>query len=335
MKTPIAVALFTSLSAFASGAAADEPSSPMPTLPASAPAAAAPAAPSASCHIGEHGGVDDADAQTATQLVCAELSRAGAPAGATYRVDIGRLGSLVVLTVAREGSLPGSTADARQLKLHGIEDVTSAAPRLAAALVNGTALDEAEVVSQTVAGDKRNPPISASKIHFALGLIGQFPPFDRSATPAPGIDFELHSELDPFEIVGNFRFGADSDDRSVGVVFVNFAMGGRYFPGDGDTSPYLGGGFAWSYLSVNDNVNNDFSGSHAGLGAYGEAGVEFLRQRHTHLAIGARLDAPFFSVTNDRSGQTISGGAGTIAPQPVVPPSIYYAPLSLELRLTF
>src|ERR1019366_748482 len=62
-------------------------------------------------------------------------------------------------------------------------------------------------------------------------------------------------------------------------------------------------------------------------------GVEFLRQRHTHLAIGARLDAPFFSVTNDRSGQTISGGAGRIAPQPAPPPSVYLAPLSLATRL--
>jgi hypothetical protein len=332
MKTPFAVAVLTSLSVFAHGAAAADaaPPAPMPVLPPTPAAAPSPAIATAppSCRLGEHGGVDDADAQTAAQLVCAELSRAGAPAGAAYRVDIGRLGSLVVLTVAREGSLPGSTSDSREVKLRGIEDVTSAAPRIAAAMVNGAALDPSDATASSVVADRRNPPISASKIHFALGLVGQFPPFDRSATPAPGIDLELHSELDPFEIVGNFRFGADSSDRSVGVVFVNFSMGGRYFPSDGDTSPYVGGGFAWSYLAITDNVNNDFDGSHTGLGAYGEAGLEFLRTRHTHLAVGVRIDAPFYSLNNDRGGGTI------LSPQsPSVP--IYYAPLSLELRLTF
>jgi hypothetical protein len=108
-------------------------------------------------------------------------------------------------------------------------------------------------------------------------------------------------------------------------------------------SPFLGGGFAWSYLEMNDQVHHDFNGSHTGLGAYGELGLEVGRLHHTHLAFAARLDLPFYSMQNDV--QQFSN----VAPQPVLngvgqpigtqPPlvigTLYYAPLSLEVRVTF
>jgi hypothetical protein len=338
MKTPIAVALFTSLSLSMLPALADDTSPPPPLpAPAASPATASPVATSSSsCRLGDHAGVDDVDAQTAAQLVCTSLSRAGAPAGATFRVDIGRLGSLVLLTVSREASLPGSTSDSREARLRGVEDVPSVAPKLAYALVNGTPVDDADVPASPA---DRRLPSGGSRVHFAMGLDGQFPPFDRGATPAPGITLEVHSELEPFQIVGNVRFGGDSDDRSLGVVFFDFSMGARYFPGDGELVPYIGAGFAWSYLSISDNVNDDFDGNHTGLGVYGEAGIEFLHLHHTHLAVGARLDAPFYALQNDRSG-SVEGASGVSlgtnsTGQTTVPSSIYYAPLSLELRLTF
>jgi hypothetical protein len=338
MKTLSAVTLFTCLSSLplATRAAADESSPPaaMPALPATASVAAPPVAASGPCRLGEHGGVEDADAHTAAQLVCLEISRAGAPADATYRVDVGRLGSLVILTVAREGTAPGSTADVRELKLHGIEEVSAAAPRIAESLVHGTPLDEGEAPQSLT--DKRNSsPNAAKTIHFALGLIGQFPPFDQSATPAPGVNLELHSEIDPFEIVGNFRFGADSADTVLGLVFVNFSMGGRYFVSPADTSLYVGGGFAWSYFSITNEASGTFNGSHTGLGAYGELGVEFLRTRHTHLAVGARIDAPFFNLDEDHLVDNTVVVNGVQTTQEVPGPSLYYAPLSIELRLTF
>jgi hypothetical protein len=328
MKAQLGVGLFTTLSALAFTASADDapPRSPEPpTLPApAAPIVIAAPSSSPSCRTGDlGGGVDASDGKTAAHVVCAEILRAGPPAGASYRVDLGRLGYVFVLTVSREGSLPGSTVDAREVQLHGIEDVPAVAPKIAASIVSGTPLDDAEIDALTAS---KAQPRQSGRFRFALGLVGQFPPFDRSVTPSPGVDLEVHSEFEDFQIVGAFRFGANSDDNGVGNDFAAFSMGGRYFPGGGDIAPYVGAGFAWSLENIIDNVNHDFNGTSTGLGMYGEIGLEFLHTHHTHLAVGARLDIPFYSLKNDN-------GVAVSTPDP--PPSMYYAPLALEMRLTF
>ncbi len=206
-------------------------------------------------------------------------------------------------------------------------------------MVHGTVIEDVDAPPQGAPEPARPPTQPSAKVHFALGMVGQFPPLDRSATPAAGADLELHAEMSSYEIVTSFRFGGDDSDDSVGIVFLEFSMGGRYFTSDGDFSPYIGGGFAWSYLDLTDNVHNDFSGSHTGLGAYGEMGLEIGRSRHTHLAFGARLDVPFYSLNNDNESVDNSAPSSNVnvtqSSPPLVIGTLYYAPLSLEIRVTF
>jgi hypothetical protein len=325
---------------------AGEPSSPPPLPPAPSalapsPLPAPPAPSGPPCRLAEHSGVEDADAATAAQIVCNALARAGAPADARYRVSIGKLGSVFILSVALEGDTFGSTADMREMRLASVEDVTGAAPRIATALLHGTVIEDIEAPAPGSATPPAPPLTTASssaKVHFALGLIGQFPPLDRSATPAAGADLELHAELSTFEIVTDVRFGGDDSSGSVGIAFIEFSMGGRYFTSEANLSPFIGGGFAWSYLEMNDNVHRDFDGNHTGLGAYAEMGLEVGRVRNTHLAFGARLDLPFYSMQNNVSEiASRSVQMGTLASQqpPLVIGTLYYAPLSLEVRVTF
>jgi hypothetical protein len=314
---------------------ADDTSSPPPLPRPSSPSAGPP------CRLAEHSGVDDADAGTVAQLVCSALSRAGAPADGRYRVGIGKLGSVFILSVALEGDIFGSTADTREMRLASIEEAATAAPRIAAAIVHGTVIEDIEAPAPSPVPEvpKAPPPSTAAKVHFALGLLGQFPPLDRSATPAAGADLELHAEWSIAEIVTDIRFGGDSSDRSVGITFVEFSMGGRFFTSEADLSPFIGGGFAWSYLAMTDHVHNDFDGSHTGLGAYGELGLEIGRTHHTHLAFGVRLDLPFYSMENDVGAVTVPNpnppGTFNSAQTPLVIGTLYYAPLSLEIRVTF
>ena len=56
---------------------------PSPSPPAAAPTPSP--TPVTACRGGADPGIDDVDAATATQLVCSELARAGAPAGAHDR----------------------------------------------------------------------------------------------------------------------------------------------------------------------------------------------------------------------------------------------------------
>lgn len=319
-------------------ARAQEPEEPE-TKAAEAPSTP-PADTRAACSLGEHDGIDDASAGTAKQIVCDAIQHAGPSPSEHFRVSLGTLGHIVVLTVAEEGSTPGSTADSRQLRLQQIEEIPVAAPRIAESLVHGTPMEETQKVDNLIGEETRVPRSRGGRVHFALGLAGVAPPVDKGLTPSPGIILDLHYETagGRVELGTDMRFGGGSNENeTIAAVngFFEFSMGARYYTTDTDFSPYIGGGFAWSYfnLTVPDGA---FSNDHSGLGAYVGTGFEVLRTHSAHLAVGARLDLPFYAFQSPQYaepglcsyGSSCTGGSGTGA-------SFYYAPVSLEMRLTF
>ncbi len=295
----------------------------------------APAAPSqaagSTCRLGDHEGFEEADARTAAQLVCAEIARAGASPGAHFRVSLGKLGSVTILSVAREGDTPGSTADSREIRLQGIEEAMVAAPRIAESIVKGTPLSETEKVDNLVSQETRQPKVKPGKTHFALGLVGLLPPLDQGLTPAPGVDLDIHYETgsQQFEVGGDMRFGGagGGGHQAVADGYFAFSVGGRWFTADTDMSPYIGSGLSWSFLSLSLPGVAGLEAKNSGLGAYVDAGVQILRTHNAHLALGVRLDLPFFSLNNQNGSYSSSPGA-------VAPSTYYYAPLSVELRIT-
>jgi hypothetical protein len=289
----------------------------------------APAA--VSCRLGGHAGIEEADATTAGRLVCDEIARLGPAPGAHYRVDIGKLGSTVILSVAHEGG--NTNLDTRELRLQSIEEVSVAAPRLASAIVHGEPIAETETTQNLVGEETRVPKTKAGSIHFALGLEGLMPPLSQGAAPAAGVIMDWHYEANRFELGAGLRAGGGSgggnNDPSMGYFMVD--LGGRYYFTETDFSPYVGGGLEWMYLNLSA-PGEDFNGNNGGLGAFANAGVEVLRTHHAHLAIGARLDLPFFSIQNQNANSGASAFNGPVA---TPSSSTYWAPLSLEMRLTF
>lgn len=305
---------------------------PMPASAQEEEAAPAPIAYAVPpCRLGGHGGIEDADAQTAASLVCAEVSHAGAPLDARYRVMLGKLGSILILQVAREGAQPGTTVDSREIRLQGIEEVSVAAPRIAESIVHGTPLKETEKVDNLVLEETRAPKTKPGKSHFTFGLVGALPPLDRGMEAAPGVSVGLHYETKSFEIGGDLRGGGSSGSQSLKTSFVMLSIGARYFTSDSNVSPYAGGGLSWDGLNL--HLPNGFGGDNSGLGAYADAGVEMLRTHHAHLAFGARLDLPFFALSGNDDVALDSSGYGSRSTP--ARSSFYYAPLSLEARLTF
>jgi hypothetical protein len=328
----LAASLLAPAAALAQGPDPDMPALPPPSAPEPPPAAATVTVPQ--CRLSEHAGIDDADARTAAQLVCTQIAREGASPSEHFRVSLGKLGSIVILSVASEGSAAGSTVDSREMRLQGIEEVEQAAPRIAQSIVHGTPLAETEKVDNLVGGETRQPKPKPGKVHFGLGLAGLFPPLDQGAAPAPGLVLDLHYETGSgrFELGGAFRAGGGaSSNGAPNMGFVMFSVGGRYFTSDADISPYVGGGLSWGYLNLKVPAQNE-QGDNSGLGAYADAGVQILRTHGTHLSLGARLDLPFFAL-NSSSSSTYDAASGTYTTSAAK--SFYYAPLSLELRLTF
>ncbi|HEY6460102.1 MAG TPA: hypothetical protein VIY73_08120, partial [Polyangiaceae bacterium] len=226
MKTLACLAVLASVLAVPAAAFAQDPFPPAPPPPA-APvpptrAPLPPAGPAVSdeapppqvitvtvppCRLAEHAGLDDADAHTAGRLVCDALAHAGASPNARYRVSLGKLGSAVILSVAQEGPTVGSTVDAREMRLSGIEEVEVAAPRVADSIVKGVPLDETAKVDNIVGSEARQPKSRSGKAHFGLGLLGMAPPLDESIAPSPGMILDLHYETgnQRVELGGSFR----------------------------------------------------------------------------------------------------------------------------------
>ncbi len=336
MKTIPLIAVVASTLTPTFAFADDAPDTPVAPSTASSSAAS-------TCRLGDYEGFDDADAHTTERVVCAEIARAGASAGAHYRVSLGKLGSATILSVAREGDTPGSTADSREMRLQNIEEVMVAAPRIAESIAKGTPLLETEKVDNLVGQDTRQPKSKPGKTHFALGLVGLLPPIDQGLTPAPGLVLDVHYETGSqnLELGGSMRFGGGngSGPAAVSNGFFAFSLGGRWYTTDTDVSPYVGGGLTWSVLDLH-MPDAGVDASNNGLGAYADAGVQILRTHHAHLALGLRLDLPFFALNNseyvvETGASPAPGGAGTPQPTAAVQHTYYYAPLSMELRLTF
>ncbi len=328
MKTIAPLAVLAASLLTSAAALAQEPEKP---TPADEPDTRPP------CRLTDSEGFDDADSRTAARLVCNQLGRAGAPANAHYRVSLGKLGSTVILSVAQEGSTPNSTVDVREMRLQGVEEVEVAAPRIADSLVHGTPIAETEKVDNIVGGEARVPKTKPGKVHFALGLAGYMPPLDQGQAPSPGVLLDLHYETGNgrLELGGAFRAGGgNASNGSPTANFVMFSTGGRYYTSDADLSPYVGGGLSWGYLYLALPGQN-IEGGNSGLGAYVDAGLQILRTHSTHLALGARLDLPFYALNTT----AINGGTYVPSTTPSGPvnaaSTYYYAPLSLEMRLTF
>jgi hypothetical protein len=323
MKTLLVAAVATSSLFACSAAFADDDVDPAHSPPPAQPSAQPSATPR--CMLGAHAGIPDADAQTAAQIVCDELFKQGPPPGVQYRVGLGKLGNVIILSVTAE-SAPGVISEHKQMQLSGIEEVPVAAPRIADSVVHGTPLAQTQKVDNVVGDEARNPKKKSGSMHFGIGLIGVMPPLSSLAAPAPGIDLDLSYESSDFSINAGLRGGGTAGQDTTHVGYFALTVGGRYFLGDHDVSPFLGGGLAYTALSAR---NDSFNGDNSGLGAFGEVGVQALRTHRTHLSAGLRADLPFYSLksSSSYSNYALTNGASS--------GSLYYVPITVALTITF
>jgi hypothetical protein len=157
-------------------------------------------------------------------------------------------------------------------------------------------------------------------------VFALFAPIDRVVQVAPGLDLDVHRESADghWEGGGSVRvgYGADSSGTATSMTLAMLSGGAKYFPGRlAETNAYFGAGVTMLVLDLQfAPPGPNFSGFGAGFGSYIDGGIELFRDSHSHLGLGARLDLPFFSLPNQN------------APGPA---HFYYAPLSLEGRITF
>lgn len=313
---------------------------PGPTSVPSTPPPSAPAAPP-SCVVGDHAGIDDNDAKAVTNLVCREVERLGGAVGTTFRVDLNKLGSQIVLTVAAE-SPPGTVRNQRQIQVSRIEDIPVAVPRVVSSLMRGTAIDDPKTPPQqattTPVVEDRPPPDGAPKDaplkkrpreHADASVIGVLAPLASGFNLSPGLAGGVGYDIDRLTIVGEGRFAIGTTKTESTVSgYVAFGGGIRYFMTDGDTVPFIGGGLELLYTDVKTPT---FQGDHWSLAAWGEIGLQFLRTQRVHLSLALRVDLPSSAIRGSNCYSLGSQGYPTTCSNT----SLYYVPTGLVATLTF
>jgi hypothetical protein len=313
---PQASLLTIALVAVASHASAQPTVQPMP---AASPAVAAPpavpqaapvpapvpmpesiplAAPSDWCGLREVMGVPGPDARTASKLVCDELWRKvqGKPAG-TYRVSVGKLGSRILLGVESWDGV--NRLDERHMEMSSIEETSSVAQRLAAALIDkkDTAETAAATNTSSVEAQAKNQKSGHLKVEF--GILGAMP-LTVAVAPGAGLYGKINYELEAAVFALGARFAANDKMATAGMD-----VGGDMHIGSADTAPFLGGGLAMTYLNV--NAPDSFRGSRFGLGGFAQGGVTAFRSSRTNLRAGVRLELPMYTLAGVKGSYNDAG----------------------------
>lgn len=111
----------------------------------------------ATCLIGSHPGIDDADAETAAGLVCDEVRMLGVevddPVGQVeeafevFRVSVSQLGDTIVLELSYESPM-GEVKDRHRVQIASIGDVFNVASQVASAIVNSESYTQETTVTE-------------------------------------------------------------------------------------------------------------------------------------------------------------------------------------------
>ncbi len=333
--------IFVTSATSASAEPAERPASLAPPLPPPvsasprivepAPGQAAAAAPSpsaipitATCTLGEHGGVDRDEARTAADVVCHELARRGAT-NTQHEVRFGKLGGKTLVTLA---SRNGNAYDERRTFVNGLDEIHVAGPRLASALAEGKPMEETRNVDNVLAAETRETKVQRGQMSAGLGFFGTTGVGAEGGASA-GFDLALAYRAGQLGFVLAGRAGGiGSGDTKIGLASLD--IGARYYLGNADVAPFVGGGLGLAYYELNRR-GGDFEGS--GFGGYTQAGIEMLRTQRVTFTASLRLDLPFYALEGNSYSDTYAYGTYPTATSSRS--SQYVMPLSFNVGLLF
>lgn len=257
---------------------------------ASEPAPGAASSAETVCLLGV--GRGDANAETATALICEKLRERGVAvvtvsdpvsAPVVYRVNLRPLGSLYYLELVREEPA-GRVVASRRLQIGGLEQVPAAAERLVIALTEDRPVEDTATARSLVAEETRSPAVRSNPVRFAFGVVGVMVGSDMGY--GADMAFGFHGQ----------QYGAQIRGRAAGgdASQVSLAVSGWRYIGDGDVAPFFGLGFGLGRLTDDDG----FAGN--GLVVEPTLGVELFRFDQSRLLITTQLDIPVFRLEKDR-----------------------------------
>ncbi len=290
----------------ASPAPLPPPTSAEPATVTPAPGQAAAAAPAptatpitATCQLGEHHGIDDAEARTGADVLCHELAKQRATNG-QHEIRFGKLGGKTLVTVATRN---GNAYDERRAFISGMDEIHVASPRLVTSLVENKPFEDTKNVDNVISSETQPVKVQRGSMGMDAGLFGATA-FGAPANASGGVSLGLVYRAERFAVSGTGRAGGiGSGDSKIGLVSLD--LGARYYFSASEIAPFVGGGFVLGYYHLDRERQGgpDLEGS--GVGSYAHAGVEFLRTHHTTFSVAARADNPFYNLKGGRESHYI------------------------------
>ena len=290
------------------------------------------------CELKESRGVPQADAATASELICEQLRRASGGRGA-FGITLATLGKIVVVTATREAPAASVTVQA-----DGIEEVPVAADRIAQALVQGLAFGATERVDNLLEGETRPVRTKKGSIKFTAGVADVESP--GHGARAAGFSLGLLYASSRFALPAELRFAwTDSSYEQPRLGLFSLSVGGRSYLSKRDVSPFVGGGLGILRVSASEgsypspgSPTGYFDAERFGVAPYVEVGVEMLRLHRGRVGLQIRADFPMgalqsqpfevYSSGDDRGGRP---RADYIYPAQ----SRYVVPISIGVTVAF
>ena len=269
--------------------------------------------------IGDHTGIEEAEANSVAQLIAVELRRLGisvndpvieAPTiGTVYRISFNPLGEKILVRLIHESPIE-NIIDERQLWISNIEEMIEAAPRLVDALINKKPISSTADVESVVQGDSPVMRKISGESFWSVGLFGTFVP-GTNLIGEFGVETGLSYERPTYGIETEFRFTGGEESEGDSFVYTSWSIGGRYFFNKQNISPYVGGGLGLSIANYRTKITrrdkdwysdewwyyDDYdSETDTGMGAYVIGGIEMLRLYRNRLNLEIRIDRTFFQL---------------------------------------
>ena len=271
------------------------------------------------CTLGPHPGIEDVDAQTTADVVCHELAQKG-QSGAR-EVRMGKLGGRVLLVVGDQ-----------RVMMNSLEEVPTAAQRIASATAEGKSVEETPHVDQVVGTETRAPKSKPGQMGFKGGVLGAMA-WSGDTGAAPGLALGLLYRANRFGLDAHLRAGGGGGTKTT-LTHVVLGTGPQYYFSDGDFSPFIGAGVGLMHFKLARDEANQSVGN-TGFGGYVEAGVEALRSHHAAFVFSIRADIPAFELSPDSSRTPTYVADGIQQREAATARSTYVAPVSLMVGMIF
>ncbi len=269
------------------------------------------------------------EAQSETRCAdvpCAQAAGREVNAAVALYGGLSTLGRKIIVTTTVVDVGTGNVLSSQKMVVDRAEDLDSVASRMAAAILGGTNTDDTAQLGNITKQESRPDQRREGESGLGLRIAGIVPFGAGSADAKPGIgfDFSYWYEARNFAIEPRLGLRFDTGDGPGSYFEMPIDVGAYYILGDGDFTPFFGGGAGARFISETLAVENttgsvievtnstEINESGWGFGAFARAGLLLFRTYTLRVAVTADYNITFLELNDKNNPQSLTFGIGVM-----------------------